>query len=149
MTTIRITKEFRFEAAHALRDYDGPCKSIHGHSYELSVTIQGIPVTDPASPKKGMVMDFGDLKKIVKKNIIDRFDHSLILSDEDNFPEENKPGDAFSNVIFVGYQPTSENLLIDIAQKIKGLLPEGITLYSLKLRETANSYAEWFAEDNE
>jgi len=149
MTTIRITKEFRFEAAHALRDYDGPCKSIHGHSYELSVTIKGIPVTDPASPKKGMVMDFGDLKKIVKKNIIDRFDHSLILCDEDNVQEANKPVDAFSNVIFVGYQPTSENLLSDIAQKIKGLLPEGITLYSLKLRETANSYAEWFAEDNE
>ena len=148
MTTIRITKEFRFEAAHALKDYDGPCKSIHGHSYKLSVTVKGIPIEDSGSPKKGMIMDFGDLKKIVKKNIIDRFDHALILFVQGSDSTLRNFGDAFSNIVFVDYQPTSENLLKDIAQKIKRLLPEGVTLYSLKLRETANSYAEWFAEDN-
>ena len=149
MTTIRITKEFRFEAAHALNNYDGPCKSIHGHSYELSVTIKGSPIQDQDSPKKGMVMDFGDLKKIVKRNIIDRFDHALILSSKQEGSAFQDPGEIFSNIVFVDYQPTSENLLNDIAQKIKRLLPEGVTLYSLKLRETANSYAEWFAGDNE
>jgi len=60
---IRITKEFKFEMAHALKGYDGPCKNIHGHSYELMVTILGYPVVDESSPKLGMVMDFGDLKK--------------------------------------------------------------------------------------
>jgi 6-pyruvoyltetrahydropterin/6-carboxytetrahydropterin synthase len=149
MTTIRITKEFRFEAAHALSDYDGPCKSIHGHSYELSVTVKGSPYNDPGSPKNGMVMDFGDLKKIVKRNVIDRFDHSLILYDKDLSTDLKNSGEAFSNVVLVGYQPTSENILIDIAQKIKRLLPEGVTLCKLKLRETATSYAEWFAEENE
>ena len=149
MTTIRITKEFRFEAAHALSDYDGPCKSIHGHSYELSVTVKGNPIQDPASPKKGMIMDFGDLKKIVKRNIIDRFDHALILFDRDSVSNLKDLDDAFSNIVYVEYQPTSENLLHDIAQNIKRLLPDGVTLFSLKLRETANSYAEWFAEDNE
>jgi 6-pyruvoyltetrahydropterin/6-carboxytetrahydropterin synthase len=149
MSTIRITKEFRFEAAHALKDYDGPCKNIHGHSYVLSVTVKGIPIEDPASPKKGMIMDFGDLKKIVKRNIIDRFDHALILSAQDSDSNLKDIGEAFSNIVFVGYQPTSENLLIDIARNIKRLLPEGVTLYSLTLRETANSYAEWFSEDND
>ncbi len=149
MATIRISKEFRFEAAHALSDYDGPCKGIHGHSYELSVTVKGIPVQDPDSPKKGMIMDFGDLKKIVKRNIIDRFDHALILFAQDSLSILDELGDAFSNIVFVDYQPTSENLLQDIAENLKRLLPEGVTLHSLKLRETANSYAEWFAEDNE
>jgi 6-pyruvoyltetrahydropterin/6-carboxytetrahydropterin synthase len=148
MTTIRITKEFRFEAAHALKDYDGPCKSIHGHSYELSVTVKGNPIEDPGSPKKGMIMDFGDLKKIIKRNIIDHFDHALILSNEDSVSKLHELGDTFSNIVVVDYQPTSENLLTEIAQKIIRLLPEGITLFSLRLRETANSYAEWFAEDN-
>jgi 6-pyruvoyltetrahydropterin/6-carboxytetrahydropterin synthase len=148
MSTLRITKEFRFEAAHALKDYDGPCKSIHGHSYELSVTVRGIPIQHPTSHKKGMIMDFGDLKKIVKRNIIDRFDHSLILQSNESGETYRNLGEEFSNVILVDYQPTSENLLIDIAQKITGLLPEGVTLHSLKLRETANSYAEWFADDN-
>lgn len=149
MTIIRITKEFRFEAAHALDGYDGPCRSIHGHSYGLSVTVKGAPLQHAGSPKKGMVMDFGDLKKIVKKNIIDRFDHALILSRKDTAAALENLGEAFSNIVFVDYQPTSENLLQDIAQNIKRLLPEGVTLHSLKLRETENSFAEWFAEDNE
>ena len=149
MTQIRITKEFRFEAAHALKGYDGPCRNIHGHSYELSVTIIGEPVTEMDSPKKGMVIDFSELKKIIKKSVIDPFDHSLILSSD--FPEGDfkRTGEAFSNVIFVEYQPTSENLLIDFAGRINKLLPSTARLHSLRLRETSTSYAEWFSKDNE
>jgi 6-pyruvoyltetrahydropterin/6-carboxytetrahydropterin synthase len=149
MTLIRITKEFRFEAAHALKGYDGPCRTIHGHSYELSVTITGEPVSAMDSPKKGMVMDFSELKKIIKKTVIEPFDHALILSADYPDDEFKRSGEAFSNVIFVEYQPTSENLLIDFAARIRQLLPVTLRLHSLRLRETATSYAEWFAEDNE
>jgi 6-pyruvoyltetrahydropterin/6-carboxytetrahydropterin synthase len=149
MTTIRITKEFSFEAAHALRGYDGPCKSIHGHSYQLSVTVTGSPLADPGSPKTGMVMDFGDLKKIIRKNIIDPVDHSLILNKDYPAEDVQKIREVFCNVIWVDYQPTSENMLVDFAGRIKNLLPEGVRLHSLRLRETGNSFAEWFAEDNE
>ena len=149
MSRIRITKEFRFEAAHALKGYDGPCKTIHGHSYELSVTITGEPDTVLDSPKKGMVMDFSELKKIIKKSVIEPFDHALIFSTDYPEDEFKRSGEAFSNVILVEYQPTSENLLIDFAARIRPLLPVTLKLYSLKLRETATSYAEWFAEDNE
>jgi len=148
MTIIRITKEFRFEAAHALMGYDGPCKSIHGHSYELSVTIIGIPSGEKGSPKAGMVMDFGDLKKLIKKNIIDAVDHALILNKDYPVEDVQKINEAFCNIVWVDYQPTSENMLSDFAAKIIPLLPEGMKLYSLRLRETANSYAEWFADDN-
>ena len=149
MTLIRITKEFSFEAAHALKGYDGPCRNIHGHSYKLSVTITGEPVSVMDSPKKGMVIDFSELKRIIKKSIIDPFDHALILGAD--FPEDlfKRSDDAFSNVIFVDYQPTSENLLIDFTTRIKDLLPATVRLHSLRLKETATSYAEWFAEDNE
>jgi len=149
MSTIRVTKEFRFEAAHALTGYDGVCRNIHGHSYELSVTVTGNPVHLKDSPKNGMVIDFTDIKKIVKKDIIDHFDHALILRSD--FEKKNlaELGEPFGNVILVEYQPTIENILIDIALRIKPLLPPGIKLFALKLRETANSYAEWYSEDNE
>jgi 6-pyruvoyltetrahydropterin/6-carboxytetrahydropterin synthase len=149
MSTIRVTKEFRFEAAHALTGYDGVCRNIHGHSYELSVTVTGNPVQLKDSPKNGMVIDFTDIKKIVKKDIIDHFDHALILRSD--FEKKNlaELGEPFGNVILVEYQPTIENILIDIALRIKPLLPPGIKLFALKLRETANSYAEWYSEDNE
>ena len=149
MTVIRITKQFRFEAAHALSGYDGLCKNVHGHSYELSVTVSGTPVSDERSPKKGMVIDFSDIKEIVRKNVVDKFDHALILPRDFTDKPLLDMQEPFGNVVFVDYQPTSENLLIDFAGRIKESLPPQVTLHSLKLKETANSFAEWFAVDNE
>ena len=148
MNQIRITKEFRFESAHALTGHDGPCKNVHGHSYLLSVTVAGSPVTDPASPKLGMVMDFGDLKRLVREHIVDPLDHALLLHEGSPLASLRQEGDPLENVILLPYQPTSENLLSDFAAKISSLLPEGVILHSMRLRETETSYAEWFAEDN-
>ncbi len=148
MSSIRITKEFHFEAAHALLGYDGPCKNVHGHSYVLTVTITGTPISDLKSAKCGMVMDFGDLKRIIKKVIVDRFDHALLLNSALPADLLEHYGEPFNNIITLDYQPTSENMLIDFAQKIKKLLPPEVKLFSLRLRETATSYAEWFAADN-
>ncbi len=148
MTKIRITKEFKFETAHALKGYDGLCKHIHGHSYVLLVSIIGDPITDENSPKLGMVMDFGDLKKIVKEEIVEKMDHCLILNEDGSKAQALKDSDEmFERVITVPYQPTSENMLIDFADRIKPRLPEGIDLKYMLLRETVTSYAEWFAED--
>ena len=69
---IRVTKEFPFEMAHVLWNYDGPCKNVHGHSYRLFVTIYGTPSTNQDDPKNGMVIDFSDLKSIIKKQIFRR-----------------------------------------------------------------------------
>jgi 6-pyruvoyltetrahydropterin/6-carboxytetrahydropterin synthase len=146
---IRITKEFKFEMAHALKDYDGLCRNIHGHSYELKVTIAGRPITDEKSPKLGMVMDFGDLKKIVREQIVDRYDHALVLYNKmpASLIEELKKN--FERIIIKDYNPTSELMIHDFAQLIKEKLPENLKLKYVLLRETVTSYAEWFAEDNE
>ncbi|HSA04894.1 MAG TPA: 6-carboxytetrahydropterin synthase, partial [Tenuifilaceae bacterium] len=79
MSQIRLTKEFRFEMAHVLEGYDGLCANMHGHSYILSVTVIGKPIQQTGNPKLGMVMDFGDLKKIVNPLIIHRFDHAVAV----------------------------------------------------------------------
>ncbi len=146
MPQISITKEFSFEAAHALQGYDGPCRNIHGHSYKLSVTVSGSPITDPGSSKKGMVMDFSDLKAIVKKAIIDPLDHALILPADSEIRQTMSDSGNFSKVHVVNYQPTSENLLLDFASTLKNLLPDGVRLQRLRLRETATSFAEWNAD---
>lgn len=147
MNNIRITKEFSFEMAHALYGYDGPCKNIHGHSYRLSVTVIGQPIKNPSHVKQGMVMDFTDLKAIVKP-IIERLDHATILNAESPHKELSEKNLLFEKLVLVNYQPTCENMLVDIATQIKKQLPENIELHHLRLQETATSYAEWFAEDN-
>ncbi len=148
MTQIRVTKEFTFEMAHALLGYDGSCKYIHGHSYGLSVTVIGKPVNDDSNPKNGMVIDFGDLKYIVKTSVIDEFDHGLVLNNKTPLTHFSQNRDLFDKLILVDYQPTSENLVADFAERLRKHLPENIRLYSLRLRETATSYADWFASDN-
>lgn len=147
--TIRLTKLFTFEAAHALDGYDGKCRHIHGHSYRLSVTVCGTPVADEHDPKSGMTLDFGVLKGIVCEEIVDRLDHSFIICRrEDGEPWLDMVKERFGNVVEVEYRPTCENMLVDFAERLRRRMPEGIKLHSLRLNETATSYAEWFAEDN-
>ncbi|MCK9254682.1 MAG: 6-carboxytetrahydropterin synthase [Bacteroidales bacterium] len=147
MTKIRLTKLFEFEAAHALHNYDGLCRNIHGHSYKLAVTIIGEPNSDPDSPKLGMLMDFGVLKNIIKENIIDKFDHSVLLSHWEDVYFFKSDNPIFERLHMFDFQPTAENMLIHFAEIIQNLLPENIKLFSLKLNETASSFAEWYAED--
>ena len=146
---IRITKQFNFETAHALYGYDGLCKNVHGHSYKLYVTVIGNPIDDTNHKKNGMLIDFSDLKKIVKKKIVSVLDHSTILNvktpHKDLADILEKEG---HKVVRVNYQPTCELMIIDFSKIISKELPDNIKLYSLKLRETETSYSEWFAEDN-
>ncbi|MGL2987800.1 6-pyruvoyl trahydropterin synthase family protein [Flavobacterium sp. RSSA_27] len=149
MSNIRITKKFSFETGHALYGYDGKCKNVHGHSYKLSVTVIGAPITDRSNVKLGMVIDFTDLKKIVKEEVVDQFDHATVFNQTTPHVELAKElKDRGHHVILVDYQPTSENMIVDFAARIKSRLPEGISLFSLKLQETESSFAEWFASDN-
>ena len=149
MSFIRITKQFSFETGHALYGYDGKCKNVHGHSYKLSVTVIGKPIGDNNNVKYGMVIDFGDLKKIVKEEIVNVFDHATVFNKNTPHVELAKElEDRGHNVLLVDYQPTSEMMVIDFSKKIKIRLPKHITLHSLKLQETESSFAEWFAYDN-
>jgi len=149
MSTIRITKQFSFETGHALYGYDGKCRNVHGHSYKLHVTVIGKPVTDSNHVKFGMVIDFSDLKKIVKSKIVDVFDHATVFNKNTPHVELAKELETRGhNVLLVDYQPTSEMMLIDFAEIIKKELPTHIKLHSLKLQETDSSYAQWYAADN-
>ena len=133
--------------AHALHGYDGLCKNIHGHSYRLWVTLRGPILEDHGHKKDGMVLDFGLLKQLVKPNIIDKYDHSLVLNA--NSPHANIDLSTFEKVYLLPYQPTSENLVNDFVSIIKNQLPDNVELYKVVLSETANSFAEWCLDDNE
>lgn len=148
MAVIRITKQFTFEMAHALSAYDGLCKNIHGHSYHFDVTVVGVPNEDPASPKQGMLIDFGDLKKMVSHEIIDCFDHALVLREDSDPRLVELLKKSYDKIVLLPYQPTTENLLSDFSGRIIKKLPPEVQLFSLRLRETNSSFAEWFAHDN-
>lgn len=148
MTKIRITKEFVFDMAHALHNYDGLCQNIHGHTYKLQVTLIGSPCDDVNSPKYGMVLDFSVLKNVVKIPIVDTFDHALVVPKNGGF-DALRQFQSEGKFIEVPFQPTCENLTIYFVELIKAKLPSQVSLHSIRLYETPTSFAEWFAEDNQ
>jgi len=135
--------------AHTLYEYDGLCRNIHGHSYNLEVTISGEPRNVPGHPKDGMVLDFSELKSIVKSQIVDRFDHALMVNSLVPEKQMELLGQTTDRIIIVDFQPTSENIVIFIAEILQQHLPAGVNLFSIRLYETITSFAEWFASDNQ
>lgn len=122
---ISICKTFTFEAAHFLPFHQGVCHNRHGHSYRLEVEVRGVPKKGN-TPQKGMVIDFGHLKKIVEETILSKLDHSDL--------NEN-----FGN-------PTAENMVFKIGTMIRNTLVTrntGVCLQRVRLYETATAYAEW------
>lgn len=148
MPKIRITKEFQFEMAHALWNYDGKCKNVHGHTYILYVTVLGEPINNDNNPKNGMVMDFGDLKKIIKEEIFDKHDHFVTVNGNSPHAKINFEQFNIEQVQRKNYQPTCENMVIEFVEVIKSNLPKNIELVMLRLYETQTSFSEWRAEDN-
>lgn len=136
-----LTKIFHFEMAHAILGYQGACKNIHGHSYELHVTVSGGFNSDEYIPVPGFVLDFKEIKKIVSSGIIQFLDHKLVLS----AAYLAKNGDICSqeNVVVLDAEPTAENMLLYIQKVIRENLPPLIRLIELKLYETKDSYATW------
>ncbi len=150
MAKIRLTKIFHFDTGHALAGYDGKCRNVHGHSYTLEVTVIGEPIMDSNHVKFGMVIDFGDLKEIVKKHVIDDYDHALVLNQNTKYKEI---GDFLEerghHILMVDFQPTGEMMIQDMARRIAPHLPGNMKLHHLRLYETGTSYAEWFADDQQ
>ena len=148
MAKIRLTKIFEFDAAHALWNYDGKCKNIHGHTFRLEVTVIGKPLDKPNHPKDGMVMDYGDLKKIVKEHIIDKYDHFFIYNNNSPHKDIDYSKGGFEATRPLDFQPTSELMVLEFVKILKKNLPDYVDLYSVRLWETPTSYAEWIASDN-
>ncbi len=138
---ISVTKIFNFEMAHALNGYNGPCSNIHGHSYELHVTVRQAEERLGKLIPPGFIIDFKELKEIVNTKVISLLDHKLVLSYE--YMNSLESHTSFKNLFLFGTEPTAENLILFISKELIASLPPEASLHSLKLFETGNSYAEW------
>lgn len=143
MSSLKLTKLFRLEMAHALIGYDGLCSQIHGHSYRFEVTVESSAELVEEGAKMGMAIDFGEIKSVVERTVVAQFDHSLILrrcaATEELIGVLSR---HFERINAVEWQPTCENLLAHFAGLIAEALPAGVRLHSLRLHETEHNCAE-------
>ena len=139
---LQVTKVFRFEMAHAIHGYDGPCKHLHGHSYELYVTVAQATDSEGYIAAPGFVLDFKVLKQLVQSTVISQLDHRLVLSQA--YVDHHPFTKVAANVVIWEAEPTAENMLVYMQQQLGPQLPAGTRLTALKLYETADSFAEWY-----
>jgi len=120
---VLVSKEFTFDAAHHLHNYEGKCKNLHGHTYRAVLGISGY------TEERGLVIDFGDIKEIWKEKIEVYLDHRYL---NETLPLMNT---------------TAENIVVWIYEKLADALCEkqhykGARVEFIRLYETPTSYAE-------
>ena len=140
-----VTKSFTFDMGHRLSNYEGKCKHLHGHTYKLEVTIECDELDD-----RGMVMDFGDLKKIYKEQIEAKFDHKLLLYENDDYNQRLAKAiePDRESIVWAEYNPTAENIVDNILGIFQWHLPNErrLRVSHIRLYETPTSYADIIPE---
>lgn len=142
MNEVSVCKMFTFDAAHQLVGHNGKCANVHGHTYKLEVVLKGKTVKEAGVSDEGFLMDFSDLKKIVKERIIDPLDHAFLAMGNEAVLETLQRTNA--KVALLGFRTTAENLSSYICHQLKSA---GLPVYSVKLWETPTAWAEVLASE--
>lgn len=141
-----ISKDFTFEASHVLPKHEGKCSRLHGHSWQLTVAVEG-----PVDKETGFVVDYAKLKKLVNTWIIDNIDHTHLgcgeaFTRQDTEFRVNRIVVETKSFFGLTFYPSSENLVIAIGRILLPLIPElshDVRLYEVSLNETCTSKATW------
>lgn len=136
---MKVAKRFRWEAAHRLPWHEGLCRNLHGHSYRLTVELEGEP------DARGMLIDFKHLKAVVKP-LVDAFDHALLVSADDD-ELRGLAAQTDWKVVVLPFDTTSENLAAHVAERLATEAADVLRAHRIhtvrtRLAETETCYAE-------
>ncbi len=136
---MKIAKEFNWEMGHRLPEHFGKCKNIHGHSYKMTVELEG------SLNDNGMLMDYYDLKKIINP-IVENLDHAFMVYEKD-IPVVEFLNKINSKKVIVDFESTVENITKYFLKEIrKSGLPSNVKKVKVRICESPDDYAEEEAE---
>lgn len=149
-SSIDITRRLEFDAGHRIPHHGGQCKHLHGHRYVIEVTLRGAVQEKHGDADEGMVLDFGDIKKITNEHIVDRWDHAFIVAKDDlvlvNFLNAI-PG---HKTVVIDLIPTVENLAKIAFETLEPLFQKNysgrLSLHRVRLYETPNCWADAYGK---
>lgn len=135
---MRVSRTFEFDAAHRVLGHAGPCAYLHGHRYRLQVVVEA-----PDLNALGMLIDFGEIKRIVNEQLVSKWDHAALFRYDDPLVPavQRAQPDAPERVITLPDNPTAEVMAKTAFREIAKALPEGLSLSEVTLWETPDSSA--------
>lgn len=135
---MRVSRDFEFDAAHRVLGHPGACAYLHGHRYRLRVVVEADELN-----ALGMLIDFGDIKRIVEERVLSKWDHAALFRYDDPLVQmvlEAQP-EAPDRVVTLPDNPTAEVMAKTAFQAIAKALPDGLRLAEVTLWETPNCSA--------
>ena len=146
MKYFEITRHLEFDAGHRIPNHTGQCRHLHGHRYQIEVTLRGVLSDVTGSADEGMIMDFGEIKRIMQETIVTPWDHSFFVAQSDLVMLEFLKTIPDHKTVVLQQIPTAENLAqaaFDLlAPKLNAQFGNKIKLRQLRLYETPNCWAD-------
>jgi 6-pyruvoyltetrahydropterin/6-carboxytetrahydropterin synthase len=143
---ISITRRLEFDSGHRIPNHDGQCKHLHGHRYAIEVTLTGEVADHPGKADDGMVLDFGDIKRLTNQYVVEPWDHAFLVAKEDEGLVAFLATLPNHKTVVMEHVPTVENLAnaaFAILQPVFSKSFGGrLELSALRLYETPNCWAD-------
>ena len=145
-TAISITRRLEFDSGHRIPNHDGQCRHLHGHRYAIEVTLTGEIANHPGKADDGMVLDFGDIKKLTNQYVVDLWDHAFLVAKEDEALVAFLATLPNHKTVIMEHVPTVENLATAAFTILKPIFNEAfegrLELSCIRLYETPNCWAD-------
>jgi 6-pyruvoyltetrahydropterin/6-carboxytetrahydropterin synthase len=143
---IEITRKVEFDAGHRIPNHTGQCRHLHGHRYQLEVTVAGDLNEVSGDSAEGMLIDFGEIKTIANKHLVEKWDHAFLVAQFDTPILDFLASIPDHKTVVLESVPTVENLAKNafeiLAPLIKSNFKNRIYLSKIRLYETPNCWAE-------
>ncbi len=144
---MQITRRLEFDAGHRIPNHNSQCKHLHGHRYAMEITLSGDIITREGASEQGMVMDFSDVKRIAKEQVVDAWDHAFLVYRGDRPVLEflnTMPG---HKTVVLDAIPTAENLALLAFNILHGAYRDTygnhLRLERVRIYETPNNWADY------
>ena len=145
-SNISITRRLEFDSGHRIPNHDGQCRHLHGHRYAIEVTLTGEVADHPGKADDGMVLDFGDIKRLTNQYVVEPWDHAFLVSKEDEKLVAFLASLPNHKTVIMEHVPTVENLAnaaFAILQPVFNKAFGGrLELSAVRLYETPNCWAD-------
>jgi 6-pyruvoyltetrahydropterin/6-carboxytetrahydropterin synthase len=148
---MRITRRLEFDAGHRIPDHASQCRHLHGHRYVLEISLFGHIIDAPGNEVNGMVMDFGEIKRIAWEKVVSRWDHAFLVWRGDTRVVEFLASLPGHKTVILDAVPTAENLAAIafriLAAAYRDVYGNALRLEQVRLFETPNCWADATGED--
>lgn len=143
---MQITRRLEFDAGHRIPNHSSQCRHLHGHRYAIEITLSGDIITTEGVSEQGMVMDFSDVKRIAKEQVVDAWDHAFLVYRGDRMVLDFLNGMPGHKTVVLDAIPTAENLALIAFNVLNSAYRDTygnhLRLERVRIYETPNNWAD-------